>query len=261
MEKLFDFFKKYFIVLIFLSLEIIACVLFFSLNGKPRTLFYEFSNSITSSFSNAYNDFINVKNLKHINDSILEENALLRNQLEKYRTNYIPPIKNIEFQYIAAQIYEYRIGTKNNEIKINKGRSNGICENMGVISKDGIVGIINTCSEHNAEIIPIINKHFNLSVKLQNSNYYGSLHWNGKNVRFAQVTDLPTYVTVDIGDTIVTSNLSQIFPENITVGTVYDIDKDPTTDFYRLTVKLNTDFNNLTYVYVINKQQIGFIHH
>ena len=253
MEKLFDFFKKYFIVFIFLCLEIVACSLFFFSKGKQRALFYNISNKITAAFSSSYNNFVNIKDLKNINDSILEENALLKNQIEKYRTNNIPVLKHIEYQYIAAQICGCKIGTKNNELKINKGLKNNIKENMGVISKNGIVGIINTCSNNYAEIIPIINKNFNLNVKLQNSNYYGSLQWDGKNVRKAQVTDIPTYVKLEIGDTIVTSNLSQIFPENINVGTICKINKDLTSDFYLLTIELATDFNNLAYVYVIIK--------
>jgi rod shape-determining protein MreC len=57
---------------------------------------------------------------------------------------------------------------------------------------------------------------------------------------------------VKIGDTVVTSGFSNIFPKGIMVGVVDDFKSIPELYFYVVHVKLSTDFKNLRYVYVVS---------
>ena len=50
------------------------------------------------------------------------------------------------------------------------------------------------------------------------SSYFGTLSWNGRNARFANLDELPRHVEFEKGDTIVTSGYSAIFPSGVVVG-------------------------------------------
>ena len=59
------------------------------------------------------------------------------------------------------------------------------------------------------------------------------------------------------GDAIVTSKYSAIFPEGISIGNIVDFKINPGDNFYTISVKLSTDFSNLSYVYVVNNLMKG----
>ena len=99
--------------------------------------------------------------------------------------------------------------------------------------------------------MPIINPDIKISVKLKKNDYFGSLSWDGENNNIAKLDEIPSYVKLDLGDEIITSGHSSIFPEGIPVGTVSSFTEDKTSGFYKITVNLHTDYNNIRYVYVI----------
>jgi rod shape-determining protein MreC len=54
-----------------------------------------------------------------------------------------------------------------------------------------------------------------------------------------------------VGDTVVTSGYSNIFPEGIMIGTIKQFDVESGTNFYNIKVELSTDFKTLKYVEVV----------
>ena len=68
-----------------------------------------------------------------------------------------------------------------------------------------------------------------------------------------QLIDIPkaaeSYLT--IGDTIVTSGRSSIFPKGILVGAIQDFRLDDAENYFTLSVKLFNDMTNLEHVYII----------
>jgi len=76
------------------------------------------------------------------------------------------------------------------------------------------------------------------------------LVWDGKEYNKVQLTDIPRQANVKVGDTIVTSGRSTIFPEGILVGTVSKIDKNTSAD-NQISVHLFNDMSNLSHVYIV----------
>ncbi|MDR0995971.1 MAG: rod shape-determining protein MreC, partial [Tannerella sp.] len=152
---------------------------------------------------------------------------------------------------LPAKVVNNSVAYLSNYITINKGKSDGLHPDMGVLSSEGVVGIISTVSEHYAVVIPILNPKFRLSCKVAGSNYFGSMSWNGRDISYAQLEELPRHVAFQVGDTIVTSGYSSIFPEGVRVGTVSSFKKQRNDNFYALTVKLASDFHDLGTVLVI----------
>ncbi len=83
----------------------------------------------------------------------------------------------------------------------------------------------------------------------------GILKWTGFNYRTATISDLPIHIPLSIGDTIITNSYSNIYPEQINIGTISNFKKNKDDGFYTINVKLFEDFNNLRYVYVIHSNQ------
>ena len=100
----------------------------------------------------------------------------------------------------------------------------------------------------------LLNLDFRLSSKIKSNGYFGSLSWDGRDYRFAILNEIPQHVSVNVGDTVETTNFSAIFPEGIMVGTVSDFEKTG-GDFYKIKVLLSTDFKKLNYVRVIGNMK------
>jgi len=254
MKKLLDLIIKNSFSFCFILIELICFVLLFSDNSYQRAKYFNSSNYFTGALSEGVNNISAYFALKTENNRLIEENENLKNRLELYRRDNIPLLHGYGFEYISARVVRSVSNRKRNFLTINKGIKQNVYPEMGVICSDGLVGIIYTSSENYSTILPIINQELRTSVKLKKSDYRGSLLWDSKDSQTALVTEIPGYVEINLGDTIVTSGLSAIFPENIIIGVVSDFSKDKSTDFYNINVKLSTDYNKLSYVYVINNK-------
>ena len=125
---------------------------------------------------------------------------------------------------------------------------------MGVISINGVIGIVHSTSENYALIISILNKQSAISICLKKQNNYGSLKWNGFNYREANVESIPNHVKITLGDTIITNGYSTIFPSEINIGTVKSFNTNNKTGNQDIIIDLFTDFNNIKYVYIVKSQ-------
>ena len=102
------------------------------------------------------------------------------------------------------------------------------------------------------------NVDLRVSAKIQKNGYYGSLQWDGKDYRYSYLNDIPFHVDAVLGDTIVTSGFSSIFPEGELIGFVESVDRK-TANFLTIKVKLAVDFKKVFQVYVIantHKQEL-----
>lgn len=251
MRNLINFIIKHAYTLSFILVEIICFTLIFTNKGFHRASFTNSSNQITASIQKNWSSLTDFTKLKTVNDSLALENERLMNNLERYRSNNIPSIDRSGYVYISAKVVSATVNRAQNYITINKGKSNGIENEMGVIGANGIVGIVVSVSDKYATILPIINPESKTSVKLEKNNYFGSLSWRDKKINKAFLSEIPGYVNIAINDIVVTSGFGAIFPEGVPVGKISAFTKDPSTDFFQITVDLFTDFNSLSYVYVI----------
>jgi rod shape-determining protein MreC len=160
-----------------------------------------------------------------------------------------------DFDFISAEVVSNSISSQFNYITINKGKADGIAPDMGVVSSKGVVGIVSVVSDHYAVILPVLNPKFRLSCKVLRSNNFGSLTWNGRDPRMADLEELPRHVVFQKGDTVVTSGYSAIFPSGIRVGTIAAHKKQRDDNFYTLEVLLATDFTSLQHVRIINNKR------
>ena len=257
MKEIIKLILKYHFTIIFILLEIVSFSLIIRHNEYQRAIFSESASTLFGNVSSTITSIKDYFRLKEMNESLANENILLKNRLEKYEFLRDTIIHGTVVQD-SIPVYEY-IGAKQvnatynrtkNYITLNQGRKNGLQKEMAVCTPEGIVGLIQDLSDHFAVVIPLINVDSRISAKIKKNNYYGSLQWDGNDYAYSYLNDIPYHVEVNAGDTIVTSGLSKIFPEGIVVGYVESVDK-ATANFLKIKVKLAVDFKRINHVYVI----------
>ncbi len=247
-------------VLIFILLQGIALSLVVNYNPFQRGAFMASSNAAASNLFFVTNGISDYFALKSKNESLANENTLLKNQValltEKLSQDEVFSFDDLTigtntYSYISAKVINKTTGQIQNYLTLNRGAKDGIEPQMGVISANGLVGQVSSVSDHFAVVIPIINNKTKVSALLTHGKYAGSLSWNGKDPRYALLEGIPHHVKVAKGDTLVTSGYSSIYPQGIVIGTVREFEKENASNNYYIQVWLSTDFYTLSHVDVV----------
>ncbi len=252
MRNLIRFFSKNSFVFLFLFLQFIAFVLLVNNNSYQNSKFFNSSNFLIGNLYATVNNVNDYFHLKEVNAELAEQNAKLQTQtigsftkifgntVEVNDTSYLQ-----KYQYTSARVI----------ITLDKGGLNGIKAGMGVVSAKGVIGIVKNVSENFCSVMSVLHVKNKVSAKFKNSNYFGPLEWEPGNYREAQLKDIPNHVKISIGDTIVTSGYSSVYPEGILIGTVKEFDLPEGNNFYNITVEFTVDYKQLSHVFIVKYKQ------
>ena len=261
MNKLFDILRKYDYVVVFVLLTIVSVVLMARSSYYQRSRLTAWAGGIAGGWYSGVHSVGGYFGLKAENDRLAAENASLRARLAESYISYTDTLFTVgdtvfrqRYDYTEASVIKNSWSGQNNYIMIGKGQRHGVAPDMAVISPDGIVGVVVATTQNFATVMPVLHSDSRNSVKVKRTGISGSLVWDGKDFRYAQVVDVPTTHQFVEGDTIVTSGLANDFPEGIPVGYVVEADTIKGMGMYRLRVRLATDFNKLDHVYVIDNR-------
>ena len=203
-------------------------------------------------------------NLKSVNSDLIRQIAVLEQELQTAKqevtvlSEKVNPIDVQRFRetypnsysFIPAQVVNNKVAMlDNNYITLNRGSLSGIKEDMGVLSPTGIVGVVVNVSLHFSRVLPILNPKYKPSCKIKGTNFSGPLSWDGKDPQYSSL-ELPQHAEFSIGDTIVTSGFSPVFPEGVPVGTVENTFKSKGENYNSVKVKLFTNFSVLSEVLI-----------
>ncbi len=221
-------------------------------------------NSSNEVVANVYTVAANTKEyfaLKEENDRLAKENSILRNLLkpnynmlgltefEKNDTLY-----KQQYTYVSAKTVNSSVNKRRNFLTLNIGSNQGISRDMAVISSNGIVGIVTDASDNFCSVMSLLHKDTRVNCQLKRDASYGPLIWDGKDYQYCLLTDIPTHAKIKRGDTVITSELSGIFPEGLMVGTIDSYEKRQNEDFYTVKVKLGADLKKVNHVYIIKNK-------
>ena len=263
MRNLLNFFLKYNYWFLFILLEVISFALLFRFNNYQGSAFFTSSNQLAGMAYEAANNVTGYFHLKSINDDLVQENMELELQMEHLRkalmelTSDSTGLERMKsdalkgYDIYRANVINNTLTHVDNYITIDKGENDGIRSEMGVINGSGVVGIVYHTSANYSLVIPVLNSKSSISCKIKRSDYFGFLKWDGGSSMYATVKDMPRHSLFSLGDTIVTSGHSAVFPGGIPIGTVEDISDSHDGLSYLLKVKLFTDFGRLNDVRVI----------
>lgn len=258
MRNLLKFIVRYYFVLLFLAIESFSLFLLIQYNYYQRSTFINSANRISGNIYTKVSVVTDYFSLSNANEELSAQNMLLLNRNKSaYKSNNVKLVEiydsiySQQYEYRIAKIINNSINKQNNYLTLNKGSKHGIKPEMAVVGPKGVVGIIRHVSRNFSTVIPILNSNLRISGRFKKNNYFGSVRWDGKNYREVSLTDIPNHVAINIGDTIITSGFSTIFPEGIKIGIVSGVEEKVSGNFHNLTINLSEDFKNLSYVYVI----------
>ncbi|MDD5507512.1 MAG: rod shape-determining protein MreC [Bacteroidales bacterium] len=258
MRNLLTFLIRHHFFILFVILEIISIILISNHSYYQRTTIINSTNQVTGSINRSFHSIRDYFGLRKVNQKLAEENAILRSVLSDSLT--VGEIREMTvkdtvygqvYQYIPAKVVGNTVNRSDNFIMLNQGILQGIRKDMAVISPAGIVGIVKEVSRNFCTVLPVLHSQSKISAKVKKSDQLGTIQWDGFNYRRGTLTDVPTHAVVAIGDTVITSGMSQIFPEGIMIGTVHDIDKDEGDNFYTLSIDFSVDYNSISQVYIV----------
>lgn len=252
--------------MLFFVLTFFSLFLFIRNNEFQRSKYLSVCQEIAGRVFLVSNSVESYVNLKTINSDLIRQIAVLEQEMRDSKkkvetlSELVFPldvhgyerIYPNAFSFIPAKVVNNQIARMdNNYITVNKGTLAGVKEDMGVLSPNGIVGVVISVSPHFSKIIPILNPKYQPSCKIKGTGYFGNLLWDGKDSRYISLKELPQHAAFNIGDTIVTSGYSTVFPEGMPVGTVEDTFKKKGENYNSLKVKLFTNFGALSEVLVV----------
>ena len=257
MKNLIKFIINYHFFLMFLVFEIFALTLSIKHSEVKARAFMTSANSVSGFFYKKVSSVTKYFSLTEKNKKLKLENNKLLNKLAKYEFSLKQggiKIYDEKFSYSSAEIIKNSVFSQNNFLTIDKGSSDGIKPDMAVVSSDGVIGITAKVSSHFTTVISLLNKRLGISGKLKRTDYFGSVRWDGNDYRYVTLKEIPNYIDINKGDTVITSGYSYIFPPDIIIGFVEEVTDVKENNFFKIKVKLNPDFKNVRYVYVIDNK-------
>ena len=176
---------------------------------------------------------------------LLEENNRLEELLDFQRQSKITilPARVIN---MSASPY------LSSSLSIDVGQESGVEENDPVITPKGIIGKT-TIVGNNASIVQMINDvNFRLSVRIKPSGSTGIMRWLDGDLYL--IKEVQKNANVNIGDKVVTSGFSDIFPDDLPVGEVVNITDERGRFQKSVVVQINENIGSIINLFVIVDQ-------
>ena len=264
MRNLLEFLAKYNHWFVFLILEVVSMVLLFQYNSYQGSAWFSSANAVTGKL---YEWDANVEtffSLTKVNQELTQRNAYLEQEVQKLSDSLVSVTKDSSiyhrdqfallrnYRLIPAKVVANSVDKPGNLMTIDKGSADGIHKDMGVISGTGVVGIVYLVAEHYAIVIPVLNTKSNISCMIQNRGYFGYLRWKGGVSDLAYLEEVPRHAHFKLGDYVVTSGYSAVFPPGVRVGRILHVFNSADGLSYRVQLRLSTDYARLRDVCVID---------
>jgi rod shape-determining protein MreC len=182
------------------------------------------------------------------------ENQVLKVHEEeniKYR-EFLNFKKRDNYSFVGADVMSKGISANISSLLINRGLEDGVKINDPVLTSRGVVGKIVSSSKYSAEVQLISDVNFRLSVKIVPDNVEGVLRWIGDDI--CEIVELKKISDIEIGDVVLTSNLSIYFPPNLPVGEVISIFEKSVSSNRVVRMKLFSDLSTINQLFVIRKE-------
>jgi rod shape-determining protein MreC len=261
MQTLFLLFYRYRAFLFFLGLEGLAAWFIVKNNSYQGAMFFNSSNAFVGYVNSNATGIQEYFNLDVENKKLAAENAQLRMLLTNPVVQDVQLIEadSVEldsaiFLFGTAKVINNSTTRLNNYITIDKGSRDGIYPEMGIMGPQGIVGKVKDVSANYSTVYSVLHTGLLTSVYHRASGNNCTLQWDGRDPKVSKLLYIPRHVKPMIGDTILTSGFNTVYPVDLMVGIISNVQIAENEAFYNINVALSTDFNSLSFVYCIENK-------
>ncbi len=268
MHNLTEFLTKYFHCFLFLLLEVVSIVLMFRFNNYQGSVWFTSANYVAGIVYEQESKLLSFFSLGEANEALTKRNLELEQEVKSLSNQLFDKTKDSsylkrgqfrlleKYHLIQAKVVDNTIDRSDNFITINVGSADGVKKDMGVACGDGIVGIVYLVGSHYSVVIPLLNSKSNISCAISGRDYFGYIKWSGGPSNIAYLNDVPRHARFKIGDRVVTSGYSAVFPAGLLVGKVKKVFNSQDGLSFCVQVELSSNFANLRDVCVINEPEL-----
>ena len=260
MGFLIRLFSKNGLFLFFLFLQLIAVTLIFSRNSMQQSFAAGQATVFNAWVSGYIDQGTSYLKLKQINEDLVAQNKALMAQVYGKGQSGNPQFRRVTdtigggqiYTFVDADIVNNSITRNDNYLTIDRGERHGVFPKMGVIAPNGIAGIVVNTTNNYALVQSVLSVNkIRINAALKNTGFFGTLTWRGDNSRTMHLADIPKYVPLKVGDTVLTDGKSSIFPQGIMIGRIAGYEVDSKTGYWDISVELNQKMGNLQKVFVV----------
>lgn len=159
--------------------------------------------------------------------------------------------RKLVFSSIAAVVIGRDPFSWNTSLLINKGSQDGLEIGMPVVNHLGVVGKIAEVSDTQSKVILVTDPSFQVAALGQNTRESGLL--TGSLSGMCRMKYLPEQSVIERGHKVITSKLSEDFPEGLLIGEVMEVTSGQNGAATECLVKPAVELNHLEEVLVIKK--------
>ena len=253
---------------VFVILEIAAILMMSRTSSLQDIWISRASHRVHASIWGGGESIRNYFTLGQQNRELAQENfelsSLVREFGQKdlsYRENHLYDSNTGNFRLVPATIVKASRNSQHNYIVLNKGSEDGVKPQTGIITTNGVVGVVNAVGKRFSYGLTLMNNRMSVSARIGRTGLVAPLEWDGRHSNGALMKGLPLHYSVAPGDTVWTSGFSSVFPPDIPIGVTGKIRQvDGSTN--EVHVQLFQDFSALRYVIItenLDREQIAEI--
>jgi len=248
-------FKEYLLLAVFIIASI--TLLNYNNNLQIRAI-RSYTVGLIGFVQNTLSIIPNIFELKRDNEVLRQLAVNLSDEVNRLREARVENInlramlglkERAPYKLTSAEIVGKTMHLLRNTITLNIGEEDGVRQDMPIINEIGLVGKIIATSKHYSIGQILYNKDFHATTKIQRTRIDGIIAWEGGENLL--LTNIPKTEDVRVGDVVITSEYSKIYPPEIKVGVIASITERPGELFKRVDVVPSVDFSSLEHVFVI----------
>ena len=263
MRKLFEFIRSVYVVVLFVVLEALAVSYYAHSTHYTQARLLARSNQLAGGVHGLMAGVHRYFTLGSENRVLLDRVAQLEERLARYEEvvaasrldSCLQGIGESKYRFAVAAVVANSINRQQNLITLNRGRQDGVVEEMAVLSPDGaMAGYVVDCTERYAVAMSVLNTSFRASGKLADAEYYGSIYWDGLDQNVVILGELSKYADPKPGQEVVTTGFSQYFPADVLIGWVESASLNETRTAYTVRVRLAAEMSRLNEVVLVGNR-------
>ena len=219
-------------------------------------------SSLDQGISNMWQQYVALQNVEEENHRLRQEIDWLRGQNDQLReaaaaTQRLTALLQFKEQalptMIAAQVIGRDASNRYKSVILNKGDSDGIQKDMGVITPSGVVGRVVKTTGATSVVLLVTDPNNAIAGLIQRTRDEGIVE--GTPQGRAKLKYIPMLSAVKEGDHVVTSGLVGGFPRGIAIGTITGIEREEGALFQTADLSPDVDVNHVEEVLIIQSPQ------
>ena len=265
MHKLIEFIRSVYVVVLFVALEALAVSYYAHSTNYTQARLLARSTRLVGGVHGFFAGIGHYFSLGRENRLLLDRGTRLEERLAQYEEaataarldSYMQDIGESKYRFAVASVVSNSTNRLQNLLTLNRGLRDSIQTEMAVLSPDGaMVGYVVACTDRYSVALSVLNTSFRASGKLADSDYSGSICWDGLDPHVVVLDELSKYADPKPGDEVVTTGFSQYFPPDVLIGWVESATLNETRTAYTVRVRLAAELSRLSDVVLVGNRDL-----